>query len=364
MKKKFILLCITLFLFLPYRVEAIPINLILATVQKLIKIGSTVSSLIDIASQIKAKINQLSQSQKIPMIENNKSLNERFSQQINQKLISETKSEQLNHLENLVLNQDKKIDDLSKKMDIIHQDLKLQNENIKKLFDQFDVQLTEIKDIKQNVELSQDVEFPTAIALFNASFKLLEQDPNAHPAEMANALSGFTKTEIFMNSKMANGKNIGTEQQATLYFYLISCYLYYKDLNNIKKYTTLLLKIPVEGEILNTLDETIVYQMKNLKEEYKRNINDSIKISQINAEIKMKKSYKNDILNYKKIYETKSMMILAYQEFAKNILKEELKISEDELKNILSSNDFINQKNGLELEIMYKLAYRYNEGKK
>jgi hypothetical protein len=129
----------------------------------------------------------------------------------------------------------------------------------------------------------------------------------------------------------------------------------------VKTYASLLLHVPVENETLDQIQQTTVKTIKLLKEEYENNLEDSIKISEINREIKKYKSAKLNTSKYQEIYADRSKLILAYKSFAKEILKDELKLSDDEIKDLQFTQEYQQKQQGLEFEIMYKLAYQYQK---
>ena len=108
-----------------------------------------------------------------------------------------------------------------------------------------------------------------------------------------------------------------------------------------------------EGE---TVGVNVDYEHMSL-----HNLEDSIKISEINRELRKYKSAKLNTSKYQEIYADRSKLILAYKSFAKEILKDELKLSDDEIKDLQFTQEYQKQQQGLEFEIMYKLAYQYQK---
>lgn len=346
------------------RVEAFPVIAFVKTATTIYSIASkysivskigTAKKVYDIyqsLNQIKDQYQKATSLSKLLMIGNQKNDGTDFSYQFEKLQSSLAQQNERMH---------QKLDVLSQKMDVIYESVQQQNQDIKKLFTQFDAQMKEIKDVKRLIELSQIAEFKAAVASFDAGINLLKQDANAHPAEMANALEGFVKSEVYIDDKIQQGQTIAIEQQATVYFYLISCQLYFKNIDQVKKYASLLLHIPVENETLDQMQQATVKTIQFLKAEYENNLEDSIKISEINRELRKYKSAKLNTSKYQEIYADRSKLILAYKSFAKEILKDELKLSDDEIKDLQFTQEYQQQQQGLEFEIMYKLAYQYQK---
>jgi hypothetical protein len=355
MRPSFLLIPVILLMFNYSRVEAFPVIAIVKTTTTICNIVSNAKKVYNVYQsliQVRDQYQKATSLSGLLMLANQKNDGTDFSYQF-QKLQSSLSQQ------NERINQ--KLDVLSQKMDVIYESVQQQNQEIKKLFTQFDAQMKEIKDVKRLIELSQIAEFKAAVASFEVGIDLLKQDPNAHPAEMANALEGFIKSEVYIDDKIQQGQMIAIEQQATIYFYLISCYLYAKNINQVKTYASLLLHVPVENETLDQIQQTTVKTIKLLKEEYENNLEDSIKISEINREIKKYKSAKLNTSKYQEIYADRSKLILAYKSFAKEILKDELKLSDDEIKDLQFTQEYQQKQQGLEFEIMYKLAYQYQK---